>query len=762
MLRKILTSILALTAVLGYTQSNGLISVTGKVVTEAQIPVPDAKVMVNDSTLAVTDASGAFNFKIHPASFVLQALKKGYDAEAISIMNPSNDIKDLLVTMLQHNELSEVVVTASPQIETATKAIWYPSKQDQRYSTNGYQLVDNMNIPDIVSSNHSHSINVLSGQTVQCLINGVEAQPDEIATLSAKEIVRIEFQRSPGGKYVGKGGVMNFITRQYDFGGNVYLSADEGFAYQYGDYLGFANYKKGALSMSVTGSFKWSREHNLSSDENLYHLGSGVMNQTITPLKSILNSRNTYGRFKIGHAKNNHSFNASVEISANNVPSDSTVSSVSYTGILQQTSRTCRNSTSNSLSPKLTLDYILYINGNQYLNFTGSALYGRNRYSGLLSESGFETIVTDSKEHNQSYSGTLAYYYYLKNNSALGVNIHHDTNIYSDTYWGNSDSKQKLNTSLTSALAQWQQTLAPLNLYYYISAGYSCTHSDINGKKDNYWNPVIYYGGNYAINQRQSISLNGNYLHTIFSPEYKNSLVLPTSFFQTTIGNPDLAVTKAFQNYLTYNASFNKFRMSLSYDFMVYLDNIANSYYVKDNILYKTLINDGNFYSNRIILSASYNLFNNALRLSGFSIAEFFHLKGNVYDCRQNGIRGSFTVAYYINGWSFKGTYTTPYRTFSMSDPAYFKNKPQYGIVLAWNHKNLQLEAGAENFTSKYRANRKYFDYGSWNMNSTEKFSSKGRNIYVSVTYTLPYGKKTDSPDASYQSTINSAILKPF
>ena len=53
-------------------------------------------------------------------------------------------------------------------------------------------------------------------------------------------------------------------------------------------------------------------------------------------------------------------------------------------------------------------------------------------------------------------------------------------------------------------------------------------------------------------------------------------------------------------------------------------------------------------------------------------------------------------------------------------------------------------------------------DYGSWNMNTVDRFSSKGRDIYVSVTYTLPYGKKTDSPDASYQSTINSAILKPF
>ena len=155
-------------------------------------------------------------------------------------------------------------------------------------------------------------------------------------------------------------------------------------------------------------------------------------------------------------------------------------------------------------------------------------------------------------------------------------------------------------------------------------------------------------------------------------------------------------------------------------------------------------------------------MLNNSLRFSGHSIAEFFHLKGDEYDCKHNGIRGSLSLAYYTRGWSFKATYTTPYKTFSMSDPAYFKNKCQYGVVIAWNRNNLQIEAGAENFADKYRANSRYFDYGSWNMNTVDRFSSKGRNIYVSVTYTLPYGKKTDSPDASYQYTINSAILKPF
>ena len=352
MLRTIATIFLALTVLFVNAQEIDLISVSGKVLTDSQEPVSDAKVMVNDSIVSVTDTSGLFSFRIRPKSFYIKAAKNGYESERISVMNPTRAITDLLVTMMRSNELNEVIVTASPQIETATKAIWYPSKQEQRYSTNGYQLVDNMNIPDVVSSSHNQTISIVNGQSVQCLINGIEAQPDEVATLSARDIVRIDFQRAPGGKYVGKGGVMNFITHQYDYGGNVYVSADQGFAYQYGDYLGFANYKKGALTLSVTGSFKWNREHNLSASDNIYNLNSGIMTQTVRPINALLSSRNTYGRFKISHAKNNHSLNVSVELASNNIPTDSTASLASYCGILEQQSISSRHSSANALSPK--------------------------------------------------------------------------------------------------------------------------------------------------------------------------------------------------------------------------------------------------------------------------------------------------------------------------------------------------------------------------------------------------------------------------
>lgn len=123
------------------------------------------------------------------------------------------------------SELDEVVVTADNQIETAKKVILRPTRLEKRHSTNGYTLLENMNLPDFNVSASARTVSTLTGQNVVILVNGVEIQSDELATLPAAEIVQIDYQRNPGGKYVGNGAVMNFITIQYDFGGNVYLSA---------------------------------------------------------------------------------------------------------------------------------------------------------------------------------------------------------------------------------------------------------------------------------------------------------------------------------------------------------------------------------------------------------------------------------------------------------------------------------------------------------------------------------------------------------
>ncbi len=58
--------------------------------------------------------------------------------------------------------------------------------------------------------------------------------------------------RTPSGKYAGKAGLVNFVTVKMNYGGNVYLSANEGFAYKSGEYLAFADFNKKRYTLSLT------------------------------------------------------------------------------------------------------------------------------------------------------------------------------------------------------------------------------------------------------------------------------------------------------------------------------------------------------------------------------------------------------------------------------------------------------------------------------------------------------------------------------
>ena len=150
--------------------------------------------------------------------------------------------------------LGEVVVNAKGQIETAEKAVLTPTTLEKRHATNGFELLNVMQTPELDVSPRTNSISTKGGGQVVLCINGMEVLPEDVSTLRASNIISIEYIRTPSGKYAGKAALINFIIKQMSYGGNVYLSASEGFAYKNGDYLAFTDFTKKQLTLSVAVS----------------------------------------------------------------------------------------------------------------------------------------------------------------------------------------------------------------------------------------------------------------------------------------------------------------------------------------------------------------------------------------------------------------------------------------------------------------------------------------------------------------------------
>ncbi len=656
--------------------------------------------------------------------------------------------------------LEDVVVTADAQIETPKKVMLRPTGLEKKHSTNGYALLENMNLPDFIVNASAKSISTADGRDVRILVNGVEADPDELATLAASEIIRIDYQRNPGGRYVGSGAVMNFITVRYDYGGNVYLSADEGLARRYGNYIGMVNYKKNALTLTMTANGKWDNFSQLNSADNVFELNDGVLNQSITPVGSKTHTNSQYVNFKLAHAADNHSFDVSLALTRSASPKNILRDNIVYAGLYDFTSEATRQSRERGLQPILKMHYNLFLPGGHTIMAIVTARHGHTAYRSSYQETHADEIINHTKEDNVLASATLGYFKSFSNGLSFGMTLDEYYNYYHDVYSGSFQSKQTLKNNHAMAMLHIDQNL-PFGLSYYVSAGIADLYSTIGGHKDNQFSPKAFYGATYAVNQRHSVSLTGNYVHSIYNPSYKNDAVIRTSFFEATMGNPDLKQLNAFENSLAYNGRFGHFGLSVAYDFLKYFKNTSNRYFAEDNIMYHQLVNDGTFSYNKLTFGLSVNLLDSKLRLKGNATFSVNRFDSAYRPAKSNDWRADFSASYMFGDWQLKGVFAPSYNVLGI-DGAKIHNPAQYGLSLGWQHGNWAAECCVENFLDRRVSTLTNADYGVFSSVSKSLGDLKGRNISVSVTYALPYGRKTDKGRIETETKINSAILRPF
>jgi hypothetical protein len=685
---------------------------------------------------------------------------KFYLTLALSLVAFLSKAQECVDTDTVATALDEVVVTADSQVETAKKVIVRPTKLDKKHSTNGYALLENLNLPDFTVNASAKSIATNTGRDVTILINGVEAQPEELATLAASQIVQIDYQRNPGGRYVGSGAVMNFITAQYDYGGNVYVSEDVGYARRYDESTGMVNYKRRAVTLSLTANAKWTETSQLNSAENNYALNNGALTQLISPVESKTRTNSQYLNFKFAHAVNNHSFDIVASLTRSATPKNCLTNDITYSGFYDFASTATRSSRETGLSPMLRMHYNLFLPGGHALMANANVRYGHTNFHSNYAETNVDEIENNTVENNVLTNATLGYFKQFASGLSLGVTVDEYYNYYRDKYSGSFSSDQTLTNNHTTAMLNAYQYMSS-GLYYYASVGLNNLYSSIGGHSDNQLSPMAYYGVTYTVNQRQSVSVSGNYVHTIYDPSYKNDAVIRSSFFEATLGNPDIGQLKAFQNMVSYNGRFGHFGLSLTYDFLKYFDNTSNRYFAEDNIMYHQLVNDGSFYYNKLIFSLTANLLSNKLRLKANALFNNNHFCSSYRPAKGNYLRPDFSASYMFGDWQVKGSYALPYKSLGIEGTK-LRYPGQYGFSLNWHRGDWAAECCVENFLNRRMCTRTDADYIIYNSVQHSLSDLKGRNVSLSITYILPYGKKTDRDQIETESHINSAILRPF
>lgn len=133
-------------------------------------------------------------------------------------------------------ELAEVTVKATPIIRKADRDLYIPSDDTKKHSSDGLDLLNNMQIPTLTVNTMLNTIN-RAGESVEVRINGRKTDINQVKTLAPESIVRVEYHENPGLRYGNAAAVLDFIVKNPNSGGsfgtNVSQSLVNGFGNQW-------------------------------------------------------------------------------------------------------------------------------------------------------------------------------------------------------------------------------------------------------------------------------------------------------------------------------------------------------------------------------------------------------------------------------------------------------------------------------------------------------------------------------------------------
>ena len=120
--------------------------------------------------------------------------------------------------------LQEVVVSGDRMVESKGRTIIYPSIADVKASSTSLSLFLKLPLAGLDANPINRTLSV-DGGTPMILINGVPSSMDDVNSIQAKEIEKIEYSRITPARYAdqGKRGMISITLKKRNDGGSVYL-----------------------------------------------------------------------------------------------------------------------------------------------------------------------------------------------------------------------------------------------------------------------------------------------------------------------------------------------------------------------------------------------------------------------------------------------------------------------------------------------------------------------------------------------------------
>lgn len=253
----------------------------GRLIDNHNLPVEFANIQLlnpKDSSFlcgGVSNANGDFVIPCQQKQALMKVSFVGY--KTICKLVPIARIGNV---RMQANSylLKGVTVEAAKVVEKVDRQIIFPTKEQVKTASNGYDLLDNLSLPTIIVNRAERKVQSLKGGDVQIRINDVKASMQDVLALQPDEVTKVEFINVPGLKYGDSNldAVINYQVRRRYAGYVSGVSTMQGTKTGFNNSDGYFKYnvKKSEFSINYSFSYRSVEERSYES-LGTYHLPTG-------------------------------------------------------------------------------------------------------------------------------------------------------------------------------------------------------------------------------------------------------------------------------------------------------------------------------------------------------------------------------------------------------------------------------------------------------------------------------------------------------
>lgn len=730
----------------------------GRLIDNKKQPVVYANIAllnISDSAIVnsgVSNENGDFVIPTTERQLRIRISCVGYETQ---ILNCETGNIGTIVLKETTEHINEVVVEGNLHSAKQDKDVYIPNLRQRNAANSGISLLDNLMIPQLDVNRISGEVKSLTNRSITFAIDERIVGKEEIDQIHPKDVLRVEYIDMPTGKFADKELVINFIMRHYDYGGYVEAKNHSRFLHVLGEnsIQTSLDHKKMNYTLLMGNGYENERGASDEKEEDL--LTDKQFHKSTTSQYDHIKKWRNYGVFRTRYRAEKLTLTGEVGITQDRIPEYGYTEDLTYSGDI-----TAKNTAKSTTGEQSTTTYIKTaadwdITDRQQLFYDARFSFGRNSYDNTYLESDGYDIASHTKEKTFGVFGTIGYVNNFNPRNSLSLRVIEYYEHYDDEYRGTLPADQS--TSESETIVWPVYTLKPNQkwLFNFRPLGFSIAYWKTQTNSETYFSSRGSIVVKYQTNKHNSLTYSVYIGNSNPNAAMRSEVEQIVNRYEIIRGNPNLEKTIFITNYIDYNLMLKNWQLMAHLEYERLGNMTIDTYTPEGERLVHSYGNDGSLHNLSLNIQQTLFLLNRNLQLkSGIN------LQRNILTAHEGAslshIDCNLKAIYHIGNFSLSAYYQTPQTTLFEN---FSKSAADYGISATYGKKGFYAEIGARRIFQQNRNRRFYFDYTHYRYDQEIKRDAYGPCLYLRLSYSFDFGRKSSRQDIEAGSTGGSAIL---